>query len=171
MPVKSVSPWWWVPVAAILVSVDFATGPYFQFPSVYILAVAGAGWFSGARTGLALAAVLPLSRVILMLTVWNEPWETGIFIATAITRFVVFSVMAVLASRLAQHERAMAHEVEVLSTLLRVCSYCRKICGADERWMTLDTYMSEPREELSAGLCPHCAQANFPEHFAPPPRT
>ena len=30
-------PGWWLPIAAALVGFDYATGPYYQFPAVYIL--------------------------------------------------------------------------------------------------------------------------------------
>lgn len=163
-PLHSISPWWWLPVAAALVTVDYVTGPYFQFPSVYILVVVAAAWFSGLTTGLALAVIMPLSRVVLMLTLWSQPWDASAFFATAATRFVVFSVMAVLAARLADHERALAREVEVLTSLLPVCTYCRMIRRSDDRWTTLEAYAREATHEFATGLCPDCASSRLPEY-------
>lgn len=163
-PLYSISPWWWLPVAAALVSVDYATGPYFQFPSVYILVVVAAAWFSGLTTGLALSVIMPISRVALMLTLWNQPWDAATFFATAATRLVVFSVMAVLVSRLADHERALAREVQVLKSLLPVCTYCRKVRRTDDRWTTLEAYAQEAAPEFATGLCPDCANSRLPEY-------
>ena len=75
-------------------------------------------WFSGVGAGVAMAVVLPLSRLAFMLTLWGEPWDSATIVATALTRVGVFSVMAVMAARLADHERALKHEVEVLVSLL-----------------------------------------------------
>jgi hypothetical protein len=164
LPLGSISPWWWVPAAIGLVAVDYATGPFFQFPSVYILFVVGASWFSGMPTGVALAIALPLSRAVLMTAVWDEPWDSLIFVATAITRTSVSLVMAVLTARLAAHERSMVHEVEVLTSLLPVCTDCRRIRRTDDRWTTLEAYAAEAPPEFATGLCPDCATSRFPEY-------
>ncbi len=164
LPLFTLSPWWWLPIASLLVGVDYLTGPFFQFPSVYILLVVVAAWTSGLTTALALSVVMPVSRVVLMLTLWNEPWDSTVFIATAATRFVVFSVMALVAARLADHERAMEHEVEVLTSLLPVCTYCRKIRRADDRWTSLEAYAQEATHEFSTGLCPECSSSHLPEY-------
>lgn len=166
VPVNEVAPLWWVAVAAVLVWADYMTGPYFQFPAVYVLPVTLAAWFSGPLAGMALALFLPLSRLALMLELWGEPWDATTIVATAITRVGVFSAMAVVAARLAAHERALSKEVHTLRSLLAICSDCRKIRDGDA-WETLDVYMSRTREDLSAGLCPKCASIRFPEHFAP----
>ena len=168
MPVGRVSPIAWVPVTAGLLAIDYFTGPYFQFPAVYSLPVTLAGWFSGAGAGLTLAVVLPLSRLAFMLTLWGEPWDASTIVATAITRIGVFSVMAVMAARLAEHERALTREVEVLVSLLPVCAYCRRIRDAGDEWSTLDDYATKRKSGISTGLCPDCARARFPEHVAPP---
>lgn len=164
LPLGPISPWWWVPLAAVLVAVDYVTGPFFQFPSVYILVVAGAAWFSSLRAGLALAVVMPLSRVVLMLTVWDEPWDAEVFIATAATRLLVFSVMAVLAARLADHERAMQSQVQVLKSLLPVCTYCQRIRRNEDQWTTLERYAAEAKDDFATGLCPDCSASHLPEY-------
>jgi len=167
VPVGRVSPIAWAPVTAGLLAVDYFTGPYFQFPAVYILPVTLAAWFSGVGAGITLAVVLPLTRLAFMLTVWGEPWDAATIVATALTRIGVFSVMAVMAARLADHERALTHQVEVLVSLLPVCVYCRKIRDDGDEWSTLDDYATKRKGGVSTGLCPDCARARFPEHVAP----
>ena len=169
VPVGRVSPIAWVPVAAGLLAVDYFTGPYFQFPAVYILPVTLAAWFSGVGAGVTLGVVLPLTRLVFMLTLWGEPWDSATIVATAITRVGVFTVMAVMAARLADHERRLTHEVEVLVSLLPVCAYCRKIRDAGDEWSTLDDYATKRKGGFSTGLCPDCARARFTEHVAPSP--
>ena len=167
LPLWPIAPWWWVPVATILVAVDYATGPFFQFPSVYVLVVAAGAWFSGLAVGLALAVVMPLSRVGLMLTVWDEPWDAPTFIATGATRIAVFSILAILASRLADHERVMATQVNVLTSLLPMCTYCRRIRGAGDEWTTLDQLSGQTTFQFATGLCPDCAASHLPAEYAP----
>lgn len=164
VPLVAVAPWWWLPIAAGMVLIDYATGPYFQFPSAYILVIVAAAWTSGLTTGLVLSVLMPVSRVVLMLTLWDQPWDATTFIATAITRFVVFALMAVVAARLADHERAMTHHVEVLTSLLPVCTYCQKIRRADDQWTTLEVYAAEATHEFATGLCPDCSSSRLPEY-------
>lgn len=167
MPVGQIAPLWWLAAVLVLVVTDYLTGPYFQFPAVYILPVTIAAWFSGAAAGVALGVVLPLSRLAFMLTLWGEPWDATTILATAITRIGVFAIMAIMAARLADHERALAREVQVLKSLLPICTYCRKIRDAEDEWTTLDAYATKRKSEFSPGLCPDCARARFPEHVAP----
>lgn len=164
LPTHVVSPWWWLPVAVVLVTIDYFTGPYFQFPAFYVVPVTAAAWLSGLVPGLALAVALPLIRLGFMLELWGEPWDAPTILATALTRVGVFSLMAVMAARLAAHERLMTREVEVLRSLLPLCTYCRKIRQGDERWTTLEDYAAAAKNEFSTGLCPDCATSRFPEY-------
>lgn len=171
MPVNRIRPVYWLPVVVMMVAIDYATGPHFQFPAVYTIPVFLAGWLSGPVAGLSLAVILPLTRLALMFGLWGQPWDGMTIVATATTRIGVSALMAVMAARLATHERALMGQVEVLNTLLHTCSYCRKIKGADDQWVPVETYISLHKDEFTAGLCPTCAQANFPEHFAPTVRS
>ena len=164
VPVGRVPPLWWLAVTIALVAGDYLTGPYFQFPALYVVPVTAAAWFSGAPAGLALAVVLPLTRLAFMLTLWGEPWDATTILATAVTRVGVFAFMAVMAARLADHERLLSREVEVLRSLLPLCTYCRKIRQGNERWTTLEDYAASAKNEFSTGLCPDCASAHLPEY-------
>jgi hypothetical protein len=73
LPLGRLPGWAFVPVTIALVSVDLLTGPYYQFPSVYILFVVLAAWFNGLTAGLVLSLVLPFSRVALMESYWDRP--------------------------------------------------------------------------------------------------
>jgi len=164
VPVGRVSPLWWLAVAIVMVAGDYLTGPYFQFPAIYVIPVTAAAWFSGAAAGLALAVVLPLIRLAFMLTLWGEPWDGTTILATAVTRVGVFAFMAVMAARLADHERLLSREVKVLASLLPVCTYCRQIRDADDNWTTLEAYAAQAKNSFSTGICPDCARTRFPEY-------
>lgn len=161
-------PWWLLAVtAAAMVSIDYATGPYFQFPSAYILLVIVSAWFNGVVAGLILSLVLPLTRVILMEFYWHQPWDPIAYVATALTRMVIWSALAFMAARLADHERVMRTEVDALITLLPVCADCHMIRGTDDQWAKLDVYAAQHAEHFSPGLCPACLRARLPEHIVP----
>ena len=164
VPVVRVPPLWWLAVAIVLIAGDYMSGPYFQFPVLYVVPVTAAAWFSGVAAGLALAVVLPLIRLAFMLTLWGEPWDAMTILATAVTRVGVFSFMAVMAARLAEHERVLSREVKVLASLLPVCTYCRQIRDADDQWTSLEAYAARAKSSFSTGICPDCSRRHFPEH-------
>ena len=70
-------------------------------------------------------------------------------------------------------ERTAALE-EALTTartlrgLLPICSCCKKIRNDRGFWEQVETYLGEHTEaDFSHGLCPSCAQANYPAYFPP----
>jgi len=61
-----------------------------------------------------------------------------------------------------QVEDAMA-QVKVLSGLLPLCSWCRRIRDTDERWTSIEDYVHEHSEAtFTHGVCPDCARRHFP---------
>lgn len=163
--------WVFVPLVVVLVAVDSKTGPYFQLPSSYILIVVFAAWFSGLPAGLGLAVVLPFSRLALMEWVWHQPWSPFDYFGTAAVRLAVWSLMAVITARLAEYERALRTERDVLVSLLPVCTFCHKIHAGQEQWEALEVYAEKHKGQFASGLCPDCARSQFPEHFPPPQRS
>jgi PAS domain S-box-containing protein len=56
-------------------------------------------------------------------------------------------------------------EVQLLSGLLSICASCKRIKQNDEKWESLETYISEHSEvRLSHGLCPECLKRLYPEY-------
>jgi hypothetical protein len=48
---------------------------------------------------------------------------------------------------------------------LPLCAWCKKIRHEDDRWMTLDSYVSEiTGKRFSHGICPGCAAEFVPTH-------
>lgn len=55
-------------------------------------------------------------------------------------------------------------KIKVLSGLLPVCSYCKKIRNDDESWTQLESYIDKHSEaEFSHTICPTCMDKYFPE--------
>ena len=162
-----ISPWWSVALSACLVAADYALGPYVQFPSTYVAPVCLAAWYSGLVPALALAVSLPLARLCMMLTVWDQPWDATAIAATAVLRVCVFTLMAVLLARLSAHERALRKDVRMLESLLPICMYCKSIRSDEDRWENLEAYISRKSDaHFAHGMCPTCAKRHLPEHYA-----
>ena len=167
LPLKPWPTWLLVTIGAGLVIVDYATGPYFQFPSVYILLIIMVAWSNGAVAGVSLAILLPLTRVALMEFYWNAPWDPIAYAGTAVARMSVWSALAFMAARLADHERLLRTQVATLISLLPVCGECQKIRGDDDAWEPLAVHAAKHSSQFSQGLCPSCLRARMPEHIAP----
>ena len=55
-------------------------------------------------------------------------------------------------------------KIKVLSGLLPVCSYCKKIRNDDQSWTQLESYIDKHSEaEFSHTICPTCMDKYFPE--------
>lgn len=55
-------------------------------------------------------------------------------------------------------------KIKVLSGLLPVCSYCKKIRSEDQSWTQLESYIDKHSEaEFSHTICPSCMDKYFPE--------
>ncbi|MCC5871842.1 MAG: GAF domain-containing protein [Gammaproteobacteria bacterium] len=72
-------------------------------------------------------------------------------------------VMQQLESRRASDELAAALErARIISELVPVCAYCRRIRDDDAFWNTLEEYLeARAGAQVSHGICPACAKQHF----------
>ncbi len=60
--------------------------------------------------------------------------------------------------RLKQLEGTVGHAKQ-LRGLLRICSYCKRICDDEAQWQLMELYITEHSEaEFSHGVCPECKE-------------
>jgi hypothetical protein len=60
--------------------------------------------------------------------------------------------------------REAAEKIKILSGLLPICSYCKKIRDDQGYWQQLEKYISEHSEAVfSHGICPSCRKEHFAE--------
>lgn len=153
-----------LPVAALIalavLAADYLTGPFIQFPILFIAPVALAAWFHGRHWGLAFAVLLPGAHMAISLT-HRVPWSLlDVEINTAI-RVVVFGLFAHLMDQAAQRRR-LAEEVQVLRGLLPICSFCKRIRNAEGKWEVLEQYIADRSEaEFTHGICAPCARKHY----------
>lgn len=98
---------------------DFFTGPFLQFPILFVIPVGLAAWFCGPVTAGMLAVLLPLGR--LAIAVWvDHPSPFPYIAVNAAVRAVVLGLIAYLISRTAQQTRELKSKVE---SLVKICSW------------------------------------------------
>ena len=69
-----------------------------------------------------------------------------------------------LAARVRVAERILGlySEVKELESLLPICSYCRKIRDASDRWHDIEAYISNCTEtSFTHGICPECYESRI----------
>ena len=146
----------WIALSIGCVAIDYALGPFIQFPIVYLVPVSLAAWHSGRVLGLALAVILPLCRLY-FITLWDPPWTFLESAVNAAIRITVLASFAWLVDRTASQTKRLSSEVLLLAGMLPVCGRCRKIRQAGD-WHPLETYVVQNPGEFKHELCPECAR-------------
>lgn len=169
LPDGRIHPWMWAPVALLVVWSDYHAGLRF-FPLLYTVPVALAAWYSGAGPAVALALVIPLTR-LLMIWLGFIPEILGLTLVLEIlARGVVVLFLGLWLARLAELERALERRVRVLEGLLPICSFCKKIRNDSGDWERLEAYISHRSDaSFSHGVCPVCWEAHYARDMADTP--
>jgi hypothetical protein len=153
----------WILLAAIVLAVDYLTGPLIRFPILYMLPIVLASWLTGLRWGLAFAVVMPLIHLSFT-EFWVTPFSTLYAALNTGIRITVFVSFAYLVSKVGTQKRELEKEIQTLRGILPICSFCKSIRNPDGAWEPLEGYISRRSEaEFSHGICPDCLKANYPE--------
>jgi hypothetical protein len=152
---------WWLGVAVLLLGVEWLTGLHNQFPMIYFIPVSLAAWYSGRNPAIALGVAIPLAQLAFMI-LERHPASLTTLVALTVFRGTVIIVMALGFARLAEHERALNDEVQMLKGLLPICSFCKSIRNQEGEWEHLERYISRRSEtEFSHGICPSCHKVHY----------
>jgi hypothetical protein len=163
---------WWFALAAILLGLDYVVGPHIQVSASFVVPVMLAAWYSGRRSALSLALILPIPHFAFMLLAWNEPVSISAIALSAIVGAGVWVLVASVVARLAEHERELEKEVEALEGLLPICMYCKSIRNDAGEWENLEMYLSQRTDAtFTHGLCARCEELHYPELKTRPRRT
>lgn len=148
----------WIFLALLILFIDYFTGPFIQFPFLYILPVVFASWYNGKWWGLGYSVVLPLVRLYYN-TIWTIPWTLVESTVNAGIRIGVLGLLAYLIDRVAKESSATKKEVKLLEGLLPICASCKKIRDDNNEWQQLEAYITHHSEaKFTHGVCPECAQ-------------
>ena len=147
----------WVAASVAILLVDLVTGPFIQFPILFVIPVALATASHGWIGGFVVAAVLPLVRLSFFLH-WPLPsswFLEGIDTAVDIAILVGFSM---LIEHLLQQQR----EIRVLQGLLPICGFCKKIRDEHGVWRQLESFITERSSaRFSHTFCRECGREHY----------
>ncbi len=158
VPLRS---WQWGSLALAILAVDYITGPFIQFPILFVLPVALAAWVSGRHAGLALAVALPCVRLSFDL-VWGVPRSWTLAILDAAVDCLVLVSFAALVSSLAQKQR----ELRVLRGMLPICCFCKRIRTTEGAWQQVDHFIAEHSEaKFTHTFCAECYKVHYAKYL------
>jgi hypothetical protein len=156
-------PFWVSGLVGITIAIDYLTGPEIHFPILYLLPIGLVAWSGKQRWGYFLALTMPLIRPcfsVIQPTTWHIPDA----VLNSVIRMMVFVLLVYLIGRAARQHQALLEEVRILSGILPICSFCKKIRNEKDEWTHLEQYISDHSEaEFSHGLCPDCLQQHYPD--------
>jgi hypothetical protein len=149
----------WVGLSVAILVVDYATGPFIQFPILFVFVVALATTAHGRRVGMAVAALLPALRRFFFL-----PWPLPASWALEVLDTGVDVAILVATSALIEKMVRQTRELQVLEGLLPICSFCKRIRDEDGRWRQLESYISDHSSaRFSHTFCRECGQKQYPD--------
>jgi hypothetical protein len=165
LPSGRVHPAWWIGLGAVLLWLDYPSGPGARFPLVYTIPVIIAAWYSGKWAALGLAVAVPLLRLAALATPLSPPDPIAFVLAT-LSRGVVVVLIGLWFARLGELERDLERRVAVLEGLLPICSFCKNIRNETGQWERIETYISGRSEaQFSHGVCPSCRKIEYPDNL------
>jgi len=123
-------------ISSAILLLDWLTGPFLQFPILFVVPVALSAWFVPTRLTYALAMVLPLGRLaIAALGDSTTPFVYSA--ANCLTRIAVITFIAYLVRRVARQTKMLEARIDAMVT---ICAWSRTIEYAGE-WVSFEEYL------------------------------
>ena len=148
----------WVIVSAIILLLDYVTGPFIQFPILFIVPVAIATAAQGLIGGLGVATLLPLVRLSFFLK-WELQTSWAMEGVDTVVDMVILSGFAVTIDQIMRQQR----QIKVLEGMLPICSFCKRIRDQDGQWRRLEAFITERSSaSFSHTFCEQCGKTHYP---------
>jgi len=149
-------------LSALVLYIDFLTGPAIEFPIFVILPVALAAWYNGKAFSMFLSILSVAVSGLLFQYLWYREFDIMKAGINAIIQLFVFSLIALLIDRISRMTQELKKEIKVLEGFLPICSFCKKIRDKDNNWHQMEEYISDhSRAQFSHGVCPDCARDHY----------
>jgi K+-sensing histidine kinase KdpD len=119
-------------------------------------AVAVSVMYAGVRAGASALLVTGLAKLFLFL-----PAESSLHLSDfrLLLRFGLFLCLGLLICWLGQKLHASRRKLRVLSGLLPICAWCKRVRDEQDQWQQLEAYIHDHSEaDFTHGLCPDCAR-------------
>lgn len=149
----------WIGLSAAILIVDYATGPFIQFPILFVFPVALATAGQGRVVGASVGALLPILRLSFY-TQWPLPSSWALETLDTSIDVVILVVTAFLIDRIVRQER----EIQVLEGLLPICSFCKRIRDEEGKWRQMEVYIAaRSGARFSHTFCRDCGRRQYPD--------
>ena len=149
----------WILASAVILLVDFGTGPFIQFPILFLVPVALATVTHGRAGGIAVAAVLPLLRLSFFVK-WPIPSSWQLEALDTLVDVTILVGFSLLIHKVVQQQLA----IRVMQGLLPICGFCKKIRDENGQWRQLETFITERSgARFSHTFCQECGRRHYPD--------
>jgi hypothetical protein len=160
---------WWLLLLTLSVVVlffDIVTGPYIQFPILFVVPVGLAGWYLGRRAGIWFAVALVALRLLIVLEFEAHVTPAWAALVNATIRVSLLVALALLLDMVSRQKATLAERVEALEGILPICSFCKKIRKPDGSWEQIESYVSHRSPaRFSHGFCEECGRIHYGEYL------
>ena len=147
----------WIAVSAAILLLDLATGPFIQFPILFVIPVALATALHGRLGGMGVATALPLLRMSFFMY-WPLQSSWLLELVDAVVDVAILSGFSLLIERILQQQRA----IRVLEGMLPICGFCKKIRDEQGAWRQLESFISERSSaRFSHTFCQECGRKQY----------
>ncbi|HET9465309.1 MAG TPA: hypothetical protein VFO71_07260 [Gemmatimonadales bacterium] len=148
----------WIALAATILLIDYLTGPFIQFPILFVLPVALATATHGRTVGSLLAVLLPVVRLSFFLQ-WALPSSWTLEAVDTAVDVAVLIGFSVLIDQLIRQQR----EIRVLEGMLPICGFCKRIRDERGGWHQLESFITLHSGALfSHTFCQECGRKHYP---------
>ena len=152
--------WQWMALAIAILCLDYLSGPFVQFPILFVFPVILATWRDGRTWGIATGVVLPMARLAFTAH-WGAPSALALAILDQLVDVMILIGFALAAHRFVLQER----EIRVLEGLLPICMFCKRIRTEEETWQQLEQFITLKSEaRFSHTFCPECGRRHYGEY-------
>lgn len=136
--------------SAGILMLDLVTGPFLQFPILFVLPVAAAAWHVGSRLAYSLAVVLPVGRLAVAWLI-DQPSPTAYIVVNCLIRIMVLLFIAYLVRRIVRRAQMLEGR---LDSLVTVCAWSRTVEYEGE-WLSFEEYLRRRfKVQVSHGISP-----------------
>lgn len=154
-----VRPVHWMILIVVILAVDYLTGPFIQFPILFLFPVALATASQGRAVGVSVAVLLPILRLSFFVE-WPLPASWTLQILDTTIDMIILAVTSLMIDQIVRQERA----IQVLQGLLPICSFCKRIRDDDGEWRQLELYIAARSDaRFSHTFCRDCGRRQYPD--------
>ena len=150
----------YVLIGLAILCLDLLTGTFLQFPILFVMPVALAGWYcASALPAYGLAVALPVGRFCIAEFV-EHPSPTPYIVANALIRIAVLVLIAWLVVLAARQARRLEQRVE---NLVKMCAWTRTVEYQGE-WVSFEEYLLRRfKIETTHGMSPEETERQLAE--------